>query len=81
MSSETKWYRVKIVFAEPLLGAAPLNKELYKDYIATKANGNGNSNGNVEDEALTIEEAAEKGMTGFHRNLQTKQPFLMNYVI
>ena len=55
-------YQITLTFTEPLLGTVPLNREVYADYIASRVN-------NVEalDEVETIEEATEKGTTGFHR--------------
>ena len=56
-------YRIKLSFIEPLLGTTPLNKQLYDDYIGDA----GPSPEAVEEELMTIEEATEKGTTGFHR--------------
>lgn len=69
-------YKVTVTFVEPLLGTAPLNKELYGDYIAAK----GPSPEAVEDELMTVDEATEKGTTGFHR-LEDGTPMLYDYVI
>jgi hypothetical protein len=69
-------YRVTLTFTEPLLGTAPLNKELYGDYIATKAP-EGTDTG---DEIETVEELTEKGTTGFHR-LADGTPILYDYVV
>ena len=69
-------YKVTVTFIEPLLGTAPLNKELYGDYIAAK----GPSPEAVEDELMTVDEATEKGTTGFHR-LEDGTPMLYDYVI
>ena len=55
-------YRVILTFTEPLLGTIPLNKEVYGDYIASRVSGV-----DALDEIKTIEEATEKGTTGFHR--------------
>jgi len=68
-------YHIAITFTEPLLGTAPLNKELYGDYIATKAP----DGADVPDELESIEEMTEKGTTGFHR--VDGQPVLYDYVI
>lgn len=56
-------YRIVLTFTEPLLGTVPLNKQLYGDYISD----GGPSPEAVEEEIMTIEEATEKGTTGFHR--------------
>lgn len=55
-------YHIVLTFTEPLLGTVPLNREVYADYIASKINGAA-----ALDEVETIEEATEKGTTGFHR--------------
>ena len=69
-------YRVKITFTEPLLGTVPKNKEIYAEYIASKAA--------LEDEDLAEELASvphveNKGWTGFHE--VDGQPILYDYVI
>ena len=55
-------YSVTLTFTEPLLGTIPLNKEVYAEYIASRVNGT-----DALDEVETVEEATEKGTTGFHR--------------
>jgi hypothetical protein len=69
-------YDVRLTFTEPLLGTAPLNKQSYTDWIASKHPDGAEA---ATDEAETIEEAIEKGMTGFHR--QEGAPFLYDYQI
>jgi len=66
-------YDVTATFTEPLLGTAPLNKEVYKDWILPPDNPD-------LSELDTINEAMEKGSTGFHR-LPDGSPFLYDYVI
>jgi len=69
-------YHVTLTFTEPLLGTAPLNKELYGDYIATKA-----PEGSVtSDELESVEELTEKGTTGFHR-IDDGSPILYDYML
>jgi hypothetical protein len=68
-------YRVTVTFTEPLLGTAPLNRQLYTDYIADSAP----SPEAVEEEVMTIDEAMEKGTTGFHR--LDGQPIIYDYVV
>jgi len=68
-------FNVTITFVEPLLGTAPLNKELYGDYIASKVN----DVDATADELTTIEEATEKGTTGFHR--KDGVPAIYDYAI
>ncbi len=56
-------YRVTLTFTEPLLGTISLNKDLYREFLASKAP-------NLQDadqEVGTVEEQLEKGTTGFHR--------------
>ncbi|MBQ3981384.1 MAG: hypothetical protein II631_04985, partial [Treponema sp.] len=57
--------RIKISFLEPALGTAPNDKEVYTNYIASKAP---DAQG-IEEEinAIGIEGVAEQGMTVFPR--------------
>jgi hypothetical protein len=55
-------YQVTLTFTEPLLGTAPLNTESYDEWIRSN-----HPDTTGEDELETVEEAMEKGMTGFHR--------------
>jgi hypothetical protein len=68
-------YQVKLVLTEPLLGTAPLNKELYAEYIAGRVN-----DFDVLDEIDSVPDAMEKGTTGFHRDANNA-PILYDYVI
>ena len=36
-----KTYSITVTFIEPLLGTAPMNKEIYSEFIASKGEGNG----------------------------------------
>lgn len=67
-------YDVTLTFTEPLLGTAPLNKEIYREYIASKAQ----TQVNDELESLDVDAEIEKGTTGFHR--VDGQPILYDYV-
>ena len=67
-------YQIALTFTEPLLGTVPLNREVYADYIASKVNG-----AEALDEVETIEEATEKGTTGFHR--QDGAPAIYDYAV
>lgn len=80
-------YTVTLTFTEPLLGTAPLDKEIYSTYIAgkrledlyaTKGNGSQPLIDAVQGEADTIIE--DKGKTGFHRSADGN-PLLYDYVI
>lgn len=69
---------VKIKFIEPILGTAPNNEEIYRDFIGSKAP----DAATVEDEvaALGIDEVTEKGMTVFPRN-EDGRPIIWDYQI
>src|SRR5881396_2384784 len=54
-------YKVNLEFTEDVLGTAPRNKEIYSDYIASKAP----SEVDTSDELVALE--PEKIGTGFHR--------------
>jgi hypothetical protein len=60
---ETKSYRLKIVFAEPILGSQP-QKDVATEYTQAKARQQGQD---VADETDTLPEMMEKGTTAFHR--------------
>lgn len=63
---------VEVTFTEPLLGAVPKSKEIYSDYIASKATND------VDDEIETVPDG-DKGYTGFHE--VDGQPILYDYVV
>lgn len=69
---------VRLTFLESILGTSPANKDVYRDFIATKAP----DTNTVEDEvaALGVEAVAEKGMTVFPR-LDDGTPFFYDYQI
>lgn len=69
---------VRLTFMESILGTSPANKDVYRDFIATKAP----DANTVEDEvaALGVEAVAEKGMTVFPR-LDDGTPFFYDYQI
>ena len=60
MKKET--LEVTICFTEPILGTVPKNKDLYADWIATKAP----EVEKGEEEIETVEEIESKAWTGFH---------------
>ena len=68
--------RVRATFMDELLGTAPNNKDIYTDYIASKAP----DATNLEDEVAAVgtEAVAEKGMTVFPRT-KDGNPFLYDY--
>ena len=73
--------KVKITLLEDMLGTAPNNKEIYTDYLASKAP----EGKNVKDEIDTIEEPdgieEMRQMTVFHRNPDTNQPIIFDYLV
>lgn len=77
-------FELSVVFIEPCLGTAPMNKELYTDYIATKRGTNGDSHNaplsqnELAEELETLPD--DKGKTGFHR-LEDGTPMLYDYIL
>lgn len=73
-------YDLTVTFTEPCLGTAPMNEQLYTDYIATKRGANGNgaplTQEELEEELGTLPE--DKGKTGFHR-MPDGTPMLYDY--
>ena len=69
---------VRLTFLESILGTSPANKDVYRDFIATKAP----DANTVEYEvaALGVEAVVEKGMTVFPR-LDDGTPFFYDYQI
>lgn len=70
--------KVKLTFVEPILGTSPANEDIYREFIASKAE----DAATIEDEvaALGAEAVAEKGMTVFPRT-EDGTPFLYDYQI
>ena len=73
--------KVKITLLDDMLGTAPNNKEIYTDYLASKAP----EGKNVKDEIDTIDEPdgieEMRQMTVFHRNPDTDQPIIFDYLV
>ena len=71
-----KKMKVRVEFTEELLGTASNNKEIYKDFIASKAP----DASTMEEEvaAVGIDGVAEKGMTVFPRT-ENGEPFIYDY--
>lgn len=67
-----------ITFTEPILGTAPNNEEIYRDFIASKSP----DAESVEEEIANVgvDEYTEKGMTIFPRNADGK-PIIYDYQI
>lgn len=70
--------KVKLTFIEPILGTSPANEDIYREFIASKAE----DAATIEDEvaALGAGAVAEKGMTVFPR-MEDGTPFLYDYQI
>jgi len=73
-----KELKIKITFTEDVLGTAPNNEQVYRDFVGSKAP----DADTLEDEvaALGVDEAAEKGMTVFAR-MEDGTPFVYDYWI
>ena len=70
--------KVKLTFIEGVLGTAPNNPELYRDFIASKAP----DASTIDDEvaAIGVDGIVEKSLTVFPRN-QDGQPIFYDYQI
>ena len=68
--------KVRITLLEEILGTLPGDKEVFRNFIATKAP----DQSKVEEEVASIEELYEKGITVFPRN-KDKQPCVYDYLI
>lgn len=71
---------INIVFLESVLGTAPNNDNLYRDFIAAKMEPYSAEKENAEVAALPEAEDPDKGMTVFPRTEDGK-PFLYDYQI
>lgn len=67
--------KIKIRLLEPMLGTVPKNKEIYGDFIATKAP----KEIDTDEEIKTVKELEEKGWTGFMED--ENGIFIYNYMI
>lgn len=73
-----KTIKVKVTFIEEILGTAPTNEDIYRDFIASKSADALKREEEVA--AIGIEEVVEKGMTIFPRN-ENKKPIFWDYQI
>ena len=73
-----KEIKVRIRFTEPVLGGTPMNSEIYRDYIASKAPDE--QDVSDEFEAISADEEISKGKTTFPRD-EEGYPFLWDYHI
>lgn len=71
-----KQVRVKLTLVEEALGSSPSNKQIYTDYIASKAP---EDKGDVSEEVESIPED-DKGVTVFPR-MEDGTPFIYDYQI
>ena len=70
--------KVRITLMEDMLGTAPNNKEIYSDYIASKAP----VEKDTKDEIDSVPELEDmRQMTVFHRNPETDKPIIYDYLI
>lgn len=73
-----KEFRVRLTFIRPILGGSPANKEIYRDYVGSKAPDAVTMEEELE--YLPEEEVVEKGMTIFPK-LKDGKPVLFDYQI
>ena len=73
-----KEIKARIRFKEPILGGTPMNEEVYRDYIASKAPADQDTSDEIE--ALSQDEQIAKGKTTFPRD-DDGYPFLFDYHI
>lgn len=78
MSFEQKYLKVKVTFLENVLGMMPANKDIYSEFIASKAPDAMSREEEVE--AFGIDEVERKEMTIFPRDAQGR-PFFYDYQI
>ena len=81
---KSKVYEINIELIEPMLGTVPKDPEIYKNYIASKKDSNGEllipHEAMIDEEVATVPADAEKsGWTGFHRD--NDGVFIYNYMI
>ena len=73
-----KKIRVRITTFEPWLGTSPANKEIYRDYIASRSPDAATIEEEVE--AVGVDEVVEQGMTIFPKD-ENGVPFIWDYQI
>jgi len=71
-------YHAKLTFIEPLLGSVPLDKDIYRRWIATRAPTPEQGEGEIE--TIPEVETLEQGTKGFHR-LEDGTPMIRGHVI
>ena len=71
-----KEIKVRVRFTEPVLGGTPMNEEIYRDFIASKAP----LEQDIQDEldAISTDDVVAKGKTTFPRD-ENGEPFLYDY--
>lgn len=73
-----KTIKVKLTLTEGILGTAPFNEEIYRDFIGSKSPDASSLEQEVA--ALGADAVTEKGMTGFPRDDQDR-PILWDYQV
>lgn len=76
---DIKIYDLTLTLIEPMLGTVPKNKDIYTDYIASKAEKSKSENADIADEIATVPVNEERGWTGFHEDEQGI--FVYDYLI
>ena len=59
------WMHCKLVFLDEVLGSSPASKDVYKDYIASRAPDAGDVTDEIE--AIGVDAVEQKGITVFPR--------------
>jgi len=67
---------VKLRFTTPVLGGMPMNEDIYRDFIASKAPEDQDTEDEID--ALTVDDEITKGKTTFPRD-EEGYPFLFDY--
>lgn len=73
-------YQVELTFTEPLLGSVAKNKQVYTDYIKSKADKDLHSPDTSDADAMVSDDLEEKGWTTFYTDAEGR-PCLMDYQI
>lgn len=71
--------KIRVKFLEEILGTAPNNEQIYRDYIHSKSP----DAETLEEEikALGVDSVVESGMTVFPRTSEDKRPFYYDYQV
>lgn len=69
--------RIRLTLTEKILGTAPSDEEIYRNFIGSKAENAATVEEEVE--VLGVDEVVEKGMTIFPKRLKDGKPFIYDY--